>query len=489
MNAFNLQFASHLRSSSQIFARTFLSIFIWTIFSAADVFAQRQYTIEKPRERSNTDRVFISTRPAQRSKGILAVVLSRYVNAEVVVMDANGNIIEKKDAGKTGQAEFQLQRGKVYKVEARHPGYLSASDKSRPLGTTEIIRLDIVPQFASLTLRNLPSGAQIFIDDKLRATTDQTGNATIGELAPGAHNVKIRHPEYNDYNDAISRIEAGDEIIYGRIPLRRVAKLAIRGPADAMIFIDGAMQGKVNADGTVQIDYDLENPGEHTITAELLGYQTWSKREALAPGPRMIAIKLDPIVTSTGVSDFFDALSLWNQPPSWKIAADPRNKKLEVRGDQLGTLSGRTYRDFHANFTIWLNDGKGASWAVRADKEGRNYYLFHLAGPNSTTHTPKRFYTYVVKDGGLPTEVSTPIPVLVDLNQQDSYTITISVSGYTIHHNIVANSLKVEESDLGIWTDTTTTKDKFLYGTFGFRSLSGEVFTVDDLNLEPVKEQ
>jgi hypothetical protein len=238
----------------------------------------------------------------------------------------------------------------------------------------------------------------------------------------------------------------------------------------------------------VQFDYELNRAAERTITVELVGYQTWSRRELLTPGPRIIAVSLNPVETSAGVTDFFDNLSLWKAPTTWKVNVDGNNRRLQVRGERLGILAEKVYRDFNGNFTIWLDEGKGASWAVRADQEGSNYYLFHLAGPKSTSHTPRRFYTYIVKEGAPPQEVSTPIPVLVDLTQPGSFTITITVQNHTIKHSIVGNH-KVEESDLGIWTDTTTTKDRFLYGSFGFRSLAGETFQVDDLNLEPVKDK
>ncbi|MCI0663776.1 MAG: hypothetical protein L0220_22170, partial [Acidobacteria bacterium] len=250
------------------------------------------------------------------------------------------------------------------------------------------------------------------------------------------------------------------------------------------VLIDGEFKGTIQEDGKVGIDYQLDQISEHAITVELLGHQPWSRREVLTPGSRTLIAKLDPITTSAGVSDFFDNLSQWNAPDSWKIITDERNKKLEVRGPKLGTLKDKIYQDFTANFTIWLDDSKGATWALRADKEGHNYYLFHLAGPKSTTHTPRRFYTYLVRDGNEPIEVSTPAPVIVDLSKPGSYAITIEVRRHHITHRIVSNQLG-EDSDLGIWTDTTETKDKFLYGTFGFRSFSGEVFSVDDLSLSP----
>src|SRR5262249_39117154 len=144
-------------------------------------------------------------------------------------------------------------------------------------------------------------------------------------------------------------------------------------------------------------------------------------------------------------SDLFESLSLWSAPPTWKIVSDGRNKRLEVRGEKLGLLADKTYRDFQVNFLLWLDNGKGASWAVRADKEGRNYYLFHLAGPKSTDFTPRRFYTFLISDGQAPVEVNTPIPVYPELNNKTSYTINIIVQDYTVRHKITSNDSGVTD--------------------------------------------
>ncbi len=491
MNAFGFNTRRHLIA---------LFSLICIVGASSDVFAQRDYDVRRPRERPPTEPVTIQTRASQPSRGVLAVVLTPVINGQVVVKDSVGRVVFKQDAGEEGQAEFQLPRGQIYEVEATSPGYLSASRKSRPLKNNEILRLKLTPQFATLRFERLPANAVVFVDGQLRATVDDSGTVTISEIVPGDHSILIRHPEYNDYTDSLEKLKAGDVGTYARVPLRRVAKLTIQGPPGASVFIDGAREGTINEgtinsdgtvqDGTVQIDYELERASEHVITVEKTGYQPWSKKLLLAPGPLPITVKLDPIETSTGFTDFFDDLSQWNAPSAWKIVSDPHknNKKLEVKGEELGKLSDKTYRDFVAVFKIWLTDGKGATWAVRVDKEGRNYYLFHLAGPNSTNHTPKRFYTYLVKDGSGPVQVSTPIPVLVPLSQKDSYTITVIVKGHEIKQEITSD-LTADSSDLGIWTDTTTTKERFLYGSFGFRAYSGEIFTVDELILSLDLEQ
>lgn len=460
--------------------------FLWLTILTHQVFAQRPYTVEKPQSRPVSEKVTIRTRPAQATKGVLAVVLDPIINGQVTVKDAAGRVLAKQDADKDGQVEFQLQRGKSYQVEAESPGYRSTSGKSRPLKSNEVIRLKLVPEFAKLGLKDLPPGSQVFIDNQLRVTADQTGIAVINDLSPGDHSLLVRHPEYNDYTDKLSKLEAGD-VADWRISLVRVAKLTVQGPSGAAVFVDGAVQGKIRDDGTVRIDYELSQVIERTISVELLGYQTWTRKEVLTPGPRTITVKLDPVVTSASVTDFFDTLSQWESPSKWELVGDARNKRLRIKGAELGILKDKIYRDIqHANFTVWLDDAKGATWALRADKEGRNYYLFHLAGPKSTTHVPKRFYTYLVKDGGTPMEVSTPIPILTDLNQEASFTITLEVLGHRVQHWITSN-VTGQKDDLGLWENTEIAKEKFLYGTFGFRSLAGEVFTVDDFTLEPVK--
>jgi len=468
-----------------------LSLLVFCLLiGASTVLAQREYTIITPRARPASDPVTVNRRASQPTKGVLAVFLDPIVAGKVVVTDIKGRVLEQADADSDGLAIFELRRGRSYLVKASSPGFTSAERKSGVLKASASLRLQLKAQFARLELPGLPKGAQIFIDDKLRATADQ-GLVVLDNLEPGphTHTLLVRHPEYNDYRVDLGTLEAGSGARFFPLStiLIKVAKLTIQGPPGATVLIDGAVHGKIKSDGAVQIDYELAQAAEHTISAELLGYQPWSKKEMLAPGPRTIKVTLDPITTSTGFSDYFASLSQWNAPSSWKIISDGRNNKLEVAGEQIGAPSDKTYRDFRAVFTIWLKDGKGATWAVRVDKEGRNYYLFHLAGPNSTTHTPKRFYTYVVKDGAAPVEVDTPIPVLVDLNQKDPYTIKIEVTDHAVAHFITLEP-SGDETTLGAWTDTSATKDKFLFGSFGFRSLSGEVFTVDDLHIELIKK-
>jgi hypothetical protein len=445
--------------------------------------------VEKPRERAAGEKVIIRTVTKQPTEGVLVVVLDPIITGKVVVEGAAGQVLAEAEADETGQAEFKLPRGKAYRVKASAPGFTGAEGRSKILQANDTVRLKLRAQFATLRLRNLPPSAQVLIDDQVRATADQSGAVALADLLPGPHTLMIRHPEYNDFRDDLGEVAAGDQLSYPKVPLVKVARLTLQALPGATVLIDGERLGQVQADGKVTINYQLAEAAEHTVAVELLGYQTWSSRERLSPGARTIAVKLEPVVTSAGVSDSFDDLSLWAAPPTWKIRPDrlpsgKTNNKLEVSGEALGTPKGTLYRDFDVNFTVWLPDGQGATWAVRVDKTGRNYYLFHLAGP--VANAPKKFYTYLVRDGQM-TQVSTPFQVLADLNPKDSYTIDVVVRGHTIKHTITSNATG-ESNDLGVYTDTTEGKSNFLYGTFGFRSLRGESFVVDEFTIQPSKE-
>jgi hypothetical protein len=469
----------------------FLSaISLFVILAHHSVPAQRlpDVVVQKAAARSVNERVIIKTVVARRTDGVLAVVLDPIIEGEVIVANASGKVIDRKKADKTGQAEFQLPKGQSYTVRASAPGYSEEVKKATLLRDTSNVRVSLTAKFAALSLVALPKGTQILIDGRLRATADQTGSVTIADLEPGAHKMLIRHPEYSDFPTDLGTVDAGDLLSYPKLPLVKVARLTFETLPGALVMIDGALKGKAGDNGQVMVEYQMEQAAEHTLSVALLGYQDWAAKEMLTPGAKTVPVKLTPIVTSAGVGDTFDDLSLWNAPSAWKLEAvkmpnGKNNRKLSVTGSKPGIPKNTLYRDLDANFEIRLPDGKGAAWAVKVDKSGSSYYLFYLAGPNS--ETPKKFYTYLVKDGQM-TQVSTPIPIIADLNQKDSYTIDLTVRGYTIQHSITSNATG-EKVDLGIFTDVSDTKNNFLYGTFGFLSFKGENFTVDEFNIQPVK--
>jgi len=409
--------------------------------TAVSASGQRRYTVTRPKERSGSEALKVKTSAKQTdTRGVLVVLVEPVLPGQIRVTRPDGRDVgtATADLG-SGQAEFTLPRDKSYLIEVSHPGYSTSVVKSRPLSRQTVVQVRLSARFASLKLRDLPAGAQVQVDERTRATVGASGDVNIPEIEPGDHRLRIVHPEYNDYEDSFEVVEAGEEVSFGRIPLTRVARLEVAGPPGAAVLIDGALQGRITESGRLLILYEVDRSVEQTGSAEMTGFQPWQLRTTLTTGPRRLLVEMAPVVTSAGVSDFFDSLSQWNAPPKWSVAGDNRNKRLIVNGSEVGQLSGLVYRDIQVNFTVWFDDNKGASWAVKVDPSGRSYYLFHISGPGSLELTPRRFHTFLVRDGAAPVAVGTPVPRLADIPPQSSYTISLTVRDFTNQHSITSN--------------------------------------------------
>jgi hypothetical protein len=464
-----------------------------TLLVSVSAFAQggRELPIEKPRERTTNEapKVKPPVRQAANVSTVL-VLLNPIVPGQVVIKSAAGKIIKQGEADQEGQVSFQLPRGQSYQVEATSPGYSSASAAVKPAKALEPVRISLNAESRVIRLQNFPQGGEVLIDNKVVQPSTVGGITTVVGVSPTKHKVLVRHAEYNDYKIDIdlSRMSIGETLTIP-ITLDRVAKLTIQSVAGAEILIDGAVYGRVPASGTVNVAFAVSPQAtEHVISAERPGYVSRSLRERLTPGPRTLNLELEPFANPEGASDGFDNLNQWSAPATWKPASTATNRTLQISGTQIGLLKGKIYKDFQAVFTLWMPDGKGATWGVKADQSGKNYYLFHLSGPKATGgFLPNRFYTFVVKDGGEPVEVNPPTPLVVDLTPTSSFLIHIVAQGYTIEHSITSNETG-EKVTLGRYTDSSESRDKFLYGFFGFRSYPGEVFIIDDFTIDPSKE-
>lgn len=445
--------------------------------------------IVKPRERSATEgpKVKPGTRQAANTSTVF-VLLNPIVPGKVVVKNSAGKLIKQEDTDKDGQATLVLLRGQSYQIEATSPGYSTGSGTVKPSKAQEVVRVQLNAQSRILTLLDLPAGAEILIDNK-PVEQSVVGDATsVAGITPTKHKLAVRHPEYNEYKRDIDFSQLGIGQSFSiPITLEKVARLTIQSVAGAEVLIDGALQGRVPASGTMTILFPVTQIREHGITAEKPGFVAKTIRQRLTPGALALNLDLEPFANPEGASDGFDSLNQWIAGPTWKTLVEANNRKLQVSGPKLGLLKEKIYKDFQAVFTIWMPDGKGVTWVLREHGDGQNYYLFHLAGPRSTTHIPKRLYTYVVRNGKEPEEVNAPTPLSVDLSPNASFLVHVVARGYTIEHSITSNETG-EKVPLGMYTDSSPTKDKFLYGHFGFRSLSGEIFVVDDFTIDPSKE-
>jgi len=190
-------------------------------------------------------------------------------------------------------------------------------------------------------------------------------------------------------------------------------------------------------------------------------------------------------LTSVAFSDDFDVFNenRWSLPASgWSVESDGRlhlyNAPVIVYPKNLN------YRDFDLTFHLKLTNAGGAAWAVCV-KDLNNYYLFYLSGPEGLF--PGRINVYIVKDGNFdPKNHFNSVPALVQLQAGRYYDVEITARAGTIENNIISAD-DGEPINLVSFKDPD---DTFSSGSIGFRTVSSEKFSIDELSvMSPNKEQ
>lgn len=192
---------------------------------------------------------------------------------------------------------------------------------------------------------------------------------------------------------------------------------------------------------------------------------------------RRLNEKTPPPLTTAAFSDHFDNLKLWHIPSSgWTI----KDGQLLIESQtELGFVRNMNYADFEMVFLLELENAKGAAWAVRVQPDGRNYYLFYLSGPEG--QVPNRFVTYVVRNNAIPAKSQESVALTEKLEANGQYRITVIVNKNRIAHTLESAQTN-DKFNLGEFIDEANT---FTSGSFGFRTIAGEKFSVDELYARP----
>jgi TIR domain-containing protein len=186
-------------------------------------------------------------------------------------------------------------------------------------------------------------------------------------------------------------------------------------------------------------------------------------------------------ITLREIDDDFADLNKWTPPQTgWAIEGDRGKEQLVIEGQpRLGCATELVYGDFEMSFNLkLLNDG-GATWALRADRSGQNYYLFHLSG--SAGEHPNKFFSYIVRDGKIDPKDTRSNEVIAELKAGQQYYVSIKAEKNTISHIIEPAATGVK-TPMHIFVDP---KNEFPRGSICFRTVEREKFSVDDLFASP----
>jgi PEGA domain-containing protein len=405
-------------------------------------------------------------------------VLTEPPDAEVAI---NG-----KPAGKAIDGEFR----KELPAGGRYSIIVSAGPNYEPFKKTvvpksrrdEVVRAALVSKYGLVRIGPILDGATVFIDDELAPANSvqldkESNTVRIDNLRPGDHKISYQHPDYVPLERRF-KVSPSVEYLWTYNPEPATVELTIQSDPDTALYVDGEPKGRTTGDGVLRRS-DIRI-GQHEIKLVKDDFEEYLARLLFEFRKKVrVEHRLVPLPTSAEFSDDFDLPKpdLWTMPASGMTF---KSRKLDLENAKaVGFPTNVRYRDFEMNFHLQLTNSGGAAWAVRV-KDSSNYYLFYLSGPDGLFRN--RFNTYIVRNNEFdPSKPARSDNVIARLVAGGQYDIHIKAAGSRIEHTITpAETGKAE--NLGFFDDPNST---FRLGGIGFRTISIEKFSVDELVVRP----
>lgn len=116
----------------------------------------------------------------------------------------------------------------------------------------------------SLLLLAGVDGAEVTLNGRRHWQLTRNGQVRVGNLGPGAYQVRITRQGYEPAGPQRVEVLAGEEtrLELPMKPVALVATLQIAGPAGAQVFVDGSEVGVIDAGGSFSTPV---SPGSHTV--------------------------------------------------------------------------------------------------------------------------------------------------------------------------------------------------------------------------------
>jgi len=159
------------------------------------------------------------------------------------------------------------------------PYYVSLNVYARQTTTINAILAPVMTT-GSLQVYSSPVGASVFVDGIYYGSTP----ATVGNLAPGSHPVKLRLAGYSEYSSTVT-ISPGATTSMSPtlIPNPASGFISVTSyPSGASIYLDDVFQGKTTKGQSFNI-LDVQ-PGSHVIHLSIEGYQDYTATIAIVAG-------------------------------------------------------------------------------------------------------------------------------------------------------------------------------------------------------------
>ncbi|HKQ08995.1 MAG TPA: PEGA domain-containing protein [Blastocatellia bacterium] len=414
--------------------------------------------------------------PVEQRKGVL-VILTDPPDAQISI---NGKVAGTAEAG---QFKTELPLGRRYVVRVSSGSEYDPVEKSFSFGRdrSEIIQAPLVSKYALLRIGPEIEGARLFINDKEvekgRLRQEKESNTIVLDgLPPGDYRVRYEHPDFVPLERQLKVAPSREYLITFKSVAATTEMIVKSGPG-VSVYIDNEEIGQTTPDGTLRKEVRL---GRHEVRLYKDGFQEHKEARQFAFGKReQLEKMLTPLPASSPFREFFDSPNKqWEMP-----------KEATVKGGALYLSNcprpvfavALRYFDFKLHFHLTLENDGGAAWALRA-KDGENYYLFYLSGPQGAFKN--QFNIYVVRNNRL--DLNDPVStarIPFALKPDGQYEIDIEFTGNKVKHTITpadtGKAITLDYSELR--------EDVYPYGTIGFRTIGKEKFLIDDVIIEPLQ--
>jgi WD40 repeat protein len=151
-----------------------------------------------PEVRGGNKRAWITVAGAALLLGLLLLWFELYhrpTKASSVTTNGAANRVEAPTSSVEASALTASSSSPLARPDAG-----SGASARKPLGADGPDTTVVPP---TLVVEGVPPGAQIFVDDKLTASTGSKGDAEVSSLSPGRHRLHIRADGYQDYEKGI----------------------------------------------------------------------------------------------------------------------------------------------------------------------------------------------------------------------------------------------------------------------------------------------
>jgi parallel beta-helix repeat protein len=171
------------------------------------------------------------------------------------------------------------------------------------------------PATGAIRIDSTPSHATIELDGETFVGPISATPATIPNLDPGVHTIKLSHEGYHDWGPKEVYVTAGEtKNVHATLtPIQTTGTISVHSsPSGATISLDDRVDPRI----TTPYTFTKVSPGHHKLGLSLVGYYDWSTDTKVEAGHNTpISATLTPIPT-TGT------ITVFSSPPGADIYLD-----------------------------------------------------------------------------------------------------------------------------------------------------------------------